>query len=71
MPNTYHTSCRVERRFVRTYSNLIEGNIVDYASETVTEPCGVPLFSDAWRETGVCKSCASGWTHEQNFATEK
>src|SRR5690606_8452208 len=31
------------------------------------EPCGTPLFSGDNRKDGICRSCASGWTHPENY----
>jgi len=29
-------------------------------------PCGMLLFSDLERASGVCRSCASGWAHPED-----
>lgn len=44
--------------------NLSTGEMTFVKSETVNEPCGVPLFSTD--NTEVCKSCLSGWEVEGN-----
>jgi len=64
-----HHSCTVVRRKLVTRGTL---NIATGVSEMgdgewVTEPCNVPLFGDEERKIGVCRSCASGWTHEHNY----
>jgi hypothetical protein len=38
--------------------------------EWEVRPCGIPLFKDDAKETAVCSSCLSGWTHPENFAIE-
>jgi hypothetical protein len=35
-----------------------------------TEACSTPLFTKEEERTGVCRSCASGWTHENNYPVE-
>lgn len=63
------SSCTVMRRKLVTKKNfnLATGVSVDAGQEWVTEPCGVPMFSDVEKQRGTCRSCASGWTHEHNF----
>ena len=71
------TSCSVIRRkLVRMGTfDMIEGNELSLArgatEEWRTEPCGTPLFGATERETGVCRSCASGWTHPHNYRVEE
>ena len=68
-----HHSCTILRTFVRSHGtiNLTTGKSSIDHSETVTEPCGVPLFSGDTQLTGVCRECAEGWEHPQNtFANE-
>ena len=65
--------CIIIRIKLVTHSklNIITGVITPERSETVTEPCGIPLFRSIERRTGVCNSCANGWTHEHNnFAND-
>lgn len=63
------SSCTVMRRkLVKKKSvNMVTGVSVDVGHEWVTEPCGIPMFSDAEKQSGTCRGCASGWTHEHNF----
>lgn len=63
------SSCTVMRRKLVTHKSLNMGTgiSVDAGQEWVTEPCGIPMFSDAEKLRGTCRSCASGWTHEHNF----
>lgn len=68
MPKVTHHSC-VEMRVVRITHcklNIRTGQLTDGHSETVTKPCDAPLFSDAERHSGLCRSCASGWSVEGN-----
>lgn len=62
-------SCTQMRRQLITHStvNLTTGEYTDGAQEWKTQPCGVPLFSDADRTRGTCRSCAKGWTHPNNY----
>ncbi len=39
--------------------------------EWVTRECGTPLFGDEERKAGVCRSCASGWTHPENYPVDE
>lgn len=66
-------SCTQLRRKLVTYSTLdfITGDRAIRSTEWVTEPCGIPLFSDVERERGTCRSCADGWTHEHNYPVER
>lgn len=70
----YHSQCAVVRRHLVTYSTL---NMVTGVStrserepEMVTEPCGAPLFTEAEHRSGKCRSCASGFTHPENYPVE-
>jgi hypothetical protein len=70
----YHSSCHVERTCKVTHytMNMITGERSGPLSEeTVTKPCGTPLFGDDERDRGVCRSCADGWTDPNNYATER
>lgn len=63
------SSCTVMRRKLVTHKsfNMGTGDSVEVGQEWVTEPCGIPMFSDAEKQRGTCRSCASGWTHEHNY----
>ena len=63
-----HTSCHTLRRvLVRHFTlNLTTGAMTPAGQEWTTRACDVPLFSDAERASGVCRSCASGWTHPED-----
>jgi hypothetical protein len=62
-------SCTVIRRkLVRTGTlNMITGEHQTTGEEWRTEPCGTPLFTDDERRSDICRSCASGWTHPDNY----
>jgi len=66
-----YAKCRVERtKRIRSYSVTITGRRVSRVKhETRTEPCGAPLFGAVESATGVCASCACGWTHRGNKPT--
>ena len=58
-------NCQTMRR------KLVRRGILSFArgielreAEWVTEECGTPLFS---KDGPVCRGCASGWWHPQNF----
>ena len=63
-----HTSCHTLRRVLvrRSTMNLTTGAMTPTGQEWTTRACDVPLFSDLERASGVCTSCASGWTHPEN-----
>lgn len=64
-----HNSCTQMRRKLVTHGtlNMATGATTEGHSEWVDEPCNVPLFADGEREAGLCRSCASGWTHPNNY----
>ena len=68
-----HHHCTVERRrFTRhTKMNLFTGVWRVVREEWIVESCGVPLFDAAQKISGVCDSCERGWTHIDNFPTDK
>jgi hypothetical protein len=59
-PVSPYTSCHTLRRV------LVRLPIKAADQEWTTRACDMPLFSDAERASGVCRSCASGWTHPEN-----
>ena len=63
-----HTSCHTLRRVLVRHStmNLMTGAMTPAGQEWTMRACDVPLFSDLERASGVCTSCASGWTHPEN-----
>lgn len=64
-----HHSCTVVRTMLIKHSTLSlrTGAVTEGASEWVTRPCGVPLFSDTEQVSGQCRSCADGWTAPTNY----
>lgn len=62
--------CTQLRRFQVTHYtlSLTTGERKEGLTEWITGPCNVPLFGDVDRAAGKCRSCASGWTHEHNYA---
>ncbi len=66
-------SCTVERRkLVKSYTlSLSSGEQKPLGEEWRTEACGVPLFGDAERAAGKCRSCAAGWTHPENYPADQ
>lgn len=67
------TSCAVMRRKFVTHSklDLASGAMRQVSTEWVTEPCGVPLFGDDHQASGVCRSCAGGWKHPNNYPADE
>jgi len=55
-----YTSCHTLRRV------LVHLPIKAAGQEWTIRACGMPLFSDLERASGVCRSCASGWTHPED-----
>lgn len=64
-----HTSCTQMRRMLVTHStvSMNTGERRELGEEWVTRACGVPLFADAEKERGTCRSCFSGWVHANNY----
>jgi hypothetical protein len=59
-PVSPHTSCHTLRRV------LVRLLIKPAGQEWTIRACGMLLFSDLERASGVCRSCASGWTHPED-----
>lgn len=64
--------CTQQRRRLVTHSllNTSTGESTEGRQEWEEGPCAAPLFSDTERASGLCRSCASGWTHPKNFPIE-
>lgn len=64
-----HSSCQqMRRKLVRLGTlNLATGETSTPDEEWRDEACGTPLFTEEERQSGICKSCAGGWTHPNNF----
>jgi hypothetical protein len=67
-----HQSCTKLRRMLIRHGtlNMQNGAVTEGAQEWVTRECGTPLFGQTEREHGICRSCASGWTHPENCPVE-
>lgn len=55
-----HASCHTLRRVLVRLPARVAGY------EWTIRACGMLLFSDVERASGVCRSCASGWTHPED-----
>lgn len=68
-PSPHFHACTVVRRMlIKTGAiDLKTGQTNMTGEQWETRACGAPLFSEAERETGICKSCAAGWTHPHNY----
>jgi hypothetical protein len=64
-----HHSCTVVRRVLVStgHVNLATGKTEMTGEHWETGPCGIPLFSEEESRSGICRSCASGWTHPHNY----
>jgi len=60
-------NCKITRKKLVSFSilNMTTGAKKEIKKEWREEQCGTPLFSND--NDTVCKSCLSGWTHENNF----
>lgn len=60
--------CSIRRTFKRTHGtlSLATGKSTMGRSEIVTEACNAPLFGGEEGRRGICRSCTSGWEHEDN-----
>lgn len=47
--------------------NIQTGKTSVVKKEWIVEKCGTPLFQKDDCVNGICTSCKSGWTHENNF----
>jgi hypothetical protein len=69
----YYSTCQTERTvLVKTQPLSKVGT--DEGIEVVgwkTGACDTPLFSDVERSSGVCRACAIGWEHPENYTTAK
>lgn len=65
-------TCTVKRTMLITGGtlNIATGESATGAQHWETRACGTPLFTDAERKSGQCRSCASGWTHPHNYRAE-
>lgn len=63
-------NCSVARTWLVTHGtlDLATGQTTEGEKEWRTGPCGSPLFGDTERKTGVCRACARGWEHPNNYS---
>lgn len=69
----YYTVCTVRRTVRVTHGtlNMVTGESTRGRTETVTQPCGTPLFAEEEHRQGICSSCREGWNQDGNaFACE-
>lgn len=60
----------IRKKLVKSYKwNLSLGTQSDHQQKWITEACNSPLFSSDKSDI-VCKQCAEGWTHENNFMVD-
>ena len=64
--------CNVERRVLVTHGTVTWGTGEYTPGERIWETrlCGTTLFGRDGG-TGICPSCMRGWTHPENYPTEK
>jgi hypothetical protein len=69
-PKTYW-DCQIERRMLITSGSLDinTGEITNKSQRWEVRACRGPLFGDDEKQRGACRSCVSGWTHENNYPT--
>jgi hypothetical protein len=65
-------SCtKMRRMLIRTSTlNMATGQRTETGEAWETRPCGVPMFSEVEKKAGICRSCANGWTHPNNYPVE-
>jgi hypothetical protein len=61
-----YSNCTVLRTCRVTSGVFRGGKFVKAGTEVVTAPCGVPIFGDDERASGICRSCRRGWEIEGN-----
>lgn len=69
MNASMHNNCtKLRRMLIKSGTlNLSTGASTITQEEWMTRACGVPLFSDAEKKRGTCRSCDAGWTHPNNY----
>jgi hypothetical protein len=71
---SYHSLCTVLRtvKVAEETVNMVTGKRGKARTWIETKACGTPLFGAPESLTGICLSCARGWSVEDNrFASEK
>lgn len=62
-------ACTIVRTFIRKHYTLTfnSDDLQPAGPDTVhTEACNIPLFADAERASGICRTCHKGWEVEGN-----
>ena len=64
-----HISCTVVRTALVRHGTINMATGATTAGDECWEtgPCGAPLFNAEEQKAGVCRSCARGWTHPNNY----
>lgn len=72
MRKPFINNCTIERlRLVRSCTwNVVTGAETNVNEEYKIEPCNAPLFDDGEHTSGVCSTCASGWSQPNNEITQ-
>jgi hypothetical protein len=65
--------CKVECRKVVTRATLNRksGERMERGQTVEIEPCDAPLLSDREKKSGICDSCAAGWSVADNQITPR
>lgn len=66
------SSCAVVRTILVTHGTIRfgTGEYTEHEKRWETKPCGGPLFGDDERRSGVCRSCARGWNHPNDYRAD-
>lgn len=68
----YDSCTKMRRMFIQNFTlSMATGERTLVGEEWVTRECGVPLFGDDETKTGICRSCANGWTHPNNHPVQE
>lgn len=68
-----HNSCtKIRRMLIKSGTlSMSTGEMTFTKEEWVTRACEQPLFADADRARGTCRSCHTGWTHPNNYPVDE
>jgi hypothetical protein len=73
MPTNSYAACTIKRimKITSYRMDMLTGALSDEVTETRERLCATPLFHPDERQTGICNSCAKGFSVEGNiFANE-
>lgn len=59
--------CKKMRTMLIKTGKITSGGIEHGESRWETRACETPLFTTKEIESGICRSCASGWAHPNNY----